>query len=217
MRALQALTKLIGPGRLDALLDVLHENDPEILIAVMNVLEAHPGLAPKGALKEVQLLSDSPNVKVRCRAIEVLGTLGEIDTVERLCMFPTKDRQIQTAIWNSIQRILAKPVNILYLKWENFEYLIQQLLRALEYEDVQMTQQTYDEGVDVLAYRRGTGSDAGSRQFVVVQCKRWRAGSIGAVEVQKLIASCAAKGGKRRGVCYDNGLPGRRMGTGSQA
>lgn len=190
LAALAALGKPIASSRLDALPALAKQGDAELTVAMLTVLEKHPDLLPEGTAAFVESLAESGPSRVRCRALEVLGVLGEIDMIERLCMYAPREKEIREALWRGIQRVLDKPVDVRRLTWENFELLIRRLLNGLEYEDVEVTQRTHDDGVDVRAHRSGSGIRSGERQLIVVQCKRWESRQVSVAEVKALIVSC---------------------------
>jgi hypothetical protein len=171
------------------LLEVLEQSDRELILAVMRVFEHHKAQAhfreTRASLE--RFLSPSTDLELRCRAIELLGLFGEIDTIERVCMLPAEQPREQTAICRMVQRITSRPRNILYLHPENFEYLISVWLKRLGYEKVKVTQPTRDEGIDLTAYKQGSGVTKGQKHKVVVQCKRYRTSKVDIEVLEHLI------------------------------
>lgn len=180
--------------RLAALAALARQGDADLTVAMLTVLERHPDLLPEETAAFVEGLAESGVLKVRCRALEVLGLLGEIDMIERLCMNAPREKEAREALWRGMQRVLDRPVDLLRLRWENFELLVRRLLTGLGYEDVEVTQQTHDDGVDVVAHRTGTGIRSGERQVIVVQCKRWGSRQVPAAEVQAPVETCSRAG-----------------------
>jgi restriction endonuclease Mrr len=175
LHVLQCLRK-IDPKKANniLLLDILEENNVQLSLAVLDVLEHYKDQV---AFKETQdtleqIFRSSENLKLRCRAVELLGIFGEIDIIERICMLPLNEPEIQASVQKMVQHIYSKPRNILYIRPENFEHLIKEWLVKIGYEQVEVTQLSNDGGVDVIAYKQGQGV-TGKTIKVIVQCKRY--------------------------------------------
>ena len=175
VKALQCLMKTIPEtSDLLLLLDVLKSTENELILLVMDVLERHSVHAlfaeTQQALEHiVQRTNDSD---VRCRAIELLGIFGDIDIIEKVCMLPLKEPKLHEAVYKMIHRLLVKPCNILALRPENFEHIIKEWLIKAGYQQVEVTRSVRDEGVDVIAYKKGDGV-TDTHYKVIVQCKRY--------------------------------------------
>lgn len=194
LTALRALANNIADSVV--LIDLHELIDPEIFqsknfskqdvlwaIAVLNVLEAHPDKISKKALPTVESLIYAQDVILCRRALEVAGTLGEIDAIERLCIAVAGRTELQKSLTTAIQRISNKPISLRHLRWKNFEELMQQMLRGMGHFEVQVTQSSHDNGVDVLSKRRDGDGEVAQ---VVVQCKLRYSGAIGKEDVEHL-------------------------------
>lgn len=159
------------------------EQDVIWAIAVLNVLEAHPAQISGKALTIVESLVYAQDLRLCRRALEVAGTLGEIDAIERLCIAVLRRPELQKSLTTAIQRISNKPISLRHLRWENFEELMRQMLRGMGHFAVEVTQASYDNGVDVISKRSdGDGEEA----VVVVQCKLRYQGNISREDVEHL-------------------------------
>lgn len=194
LTALRALANNIADS---AVLNDIHELiDPELfqsknfskqdvawVTAVLNVLEAHHEKIPEKAFPTVESLVYAQDISLCRRAIEVAGTLGEIDAIERLCIAVAGRAELQKSFITAVQRISNKPISLRHLRWENFEELMQQMLRGMGHFEVKVTQSSYDNGVDVISKRRDGDGEVAQ---IVVQCKLRRRGSIGKEDVENL-------------------------------
>jgi len=170
------------------LLEVLEQNDEELKLSAIDVFEYHKEHAP---FKDIQtallnIFLFSANLKLRCRAIELLGIFGEIDMIEHICMLPLKEAELQKSVQKMVYHIISKPRNILYLRPENFEHLIRELLIKSDYQDVEVTRSVKDDGVDVVAYREEKNI-LNKKHKVIVQCKRYSKNNVGAEALEQLI------------------------------
>ncbi len=169
------------------LLEILKQKHEKIVLSAMNVLEHYKDQVPfketQTALEQIFRLS--ANNALRCRAVELLGIFGELDTVERVCMLPLKEPEIQISVHKMLQHIISKPRNILYLRPESFEYLIGDCMTKLGYEQVEVTRAVKDDGVDVIAYK--SGGVKNEKYRVIIQCKRYAQDNIGIEVLEQLI------------------------------
>jgi len=169
------------------LLEILKQKDEKIALSAMNVLACYKDQAPFKETQAVleQIFRSSPNNALRCRAVELLGIFGELDTVERICMLPLADSKLQESVHKMLQHIISKPRNILYIRPESFEYLMGDCLTRLGYEQVEVTRAVKDDGVDVIAYK--DGGIKNQKYKIIVQCKRYAKDSIGTEVLEQLI------------------------------
>ncbi|PRP94725.1 Restriction endonuclease [Enhygromyxa salina] len=129
-------------------------------------------LAVDTTMKQLDLLLACPDPQVRAHAVRLLGEVGDIDAIERMCMLSsTRDESDQTQA--AITRILRRPINLFSLRWEHFEHFVGYLLRKMGHEDVEVTRTVRDEGIDVISYRERQDLKGPTRERWVVQCKRW--------------------------------------------
>jgi restriction endonuclease Mrr len=172
-------------------LNIFQENDEEINLKAMDILERHHHKVPVVKVqKELEKFLSSPNIKLKCKAIELLGLFGEIDIIERLYCISTLDfseRLVQDSLNTMIKTLMSKPINILYIRPENFEYLTKKLFQSLDYDDVEQTRNNKDNGIDIIAYKKGFGLTENKKQCVVAQCKRYAKNKITRKEIQELL------------------------------
>ena len=178
---------------------ILHRRAVEFSLAVMDVLEHHQEQA---SFKETQnaleyIFRYSTNLTLRCRAVELLGIFGEIDIIERICMLPLNEPEMQASVQKMVQHIISKPRNILYLRPENFEHLIKEWLVKIGHEQVQVTRHVKDDGVDVIAYKEGDGIIDDKRYIVVAQCKRYTTDKIQITVLEDLIKAYKNEGANK--------------------
>jgi hypothetical protein len=110
---------------MEKFLNIFQENDEEISLKAMDILEYHHHQVPVVAVqKELEKFLFSSNVKLKCKAIELLGLFGEIDIIERLYCISTLDfseKSVQDSLNTMIKTLMSKPINILYIRPDNFE------------------------------------------------------------------------------------------------
>lgn len=94
-----------------------------------------------------------PEPAIRVHARDLLGAVGDLDAIERMCLLPNTAEEIRR-IQDAIGRILLRPTNILSLRSEHFEHFVAHLLRKMGHEGVESTSAPYDDGIDVISYRR---------------------------------------------------------------
>ncbi|RFP60423.1 MAG: hypothetical protein BJG00_007135 [Limnothrix sp. CACIAM 69d] len=112
---------------LSLLLEIFERYEEEYMGLVMGVLEIHYRHANfKEIQSRLEEISRHPeiSISIRCRAIELLGILGDIDIIERVCLLSGNDPKIHEALQKMLLSLLKKPINILRIRPENFEYLI---------------------------------------------------------------------------------------------
>ncbi|VXD24130.1 restriction endonuclease [Planktothrix paucivesiculata] len=172
-------------------LNIFQENDEEINLKAMDILECHHHKAPVVKVqKELEKFLSSPNIKLKCKAIELLGLFCEIDIIERLYCISTlnfSEKSVQDSLNTMIKTLMSKPINILYIRPENFEYLTKKLFQSLNYDDVEQTRNNKDDGIDIIAYKKGFGLMENKKQCVVAQCKRYTKNKITRKEIQELL------------------------------
>lgn len=136
-----------------------------------------------------------PTPEIRVHALGLLGSVGDLDAIERMCLLPNTAEEIRH-IQESIGRILLRPTNLLALRPEHFEHFIAHLLRKMDVEDVEHTGASHDGGVDVMGNYRRTNAMGPARERWVVQCKRWATKPVDLPDVEKLIATSRERNAK---------------------
>lgn len=197
-RALRALRKADLPvehaRELGSLLDlaVIGPDCPNALReAVFACLKDHAGkLSVVQTMERLDPFLTHPDPAVRVHALALLGEVGELDAIDRMCMLPNTAEEI-TRIQESIGRILLRPRNLLSIRWELFEEFIVHLLRKMGHHDVQKRQSVRDEGIDVTSYQERKNAKGPGRERWAVQCKCWKDNLVDLDVVEALIkASC---------------------------
>lgn len=177
-------------AHLSLLLEIFERHEKEYMELVMDVLERHYRYAnfkeTQSRLQEISRHQEI-SIPIRCRAIELLGIFGDIDIIERMCLLSENDPKIHEALQKMLLSLITKPINILGIGSENFEYLINQWLIRINYSEVSVTRNVRDDGVDVVAYRQGGVSN--KRYKVIVQCKRYATSPVDIDVVEKLVES----------------------------
>ncbi len=178
-------------GDMKKFLNIFQENEEEISLKAMDILECHHHQVPVVTVqKELEKFLSSPNIKLKCKAIELLGLFCEIDIIERLYCISTlnfSEKSVQDSLNTMIKTLMSKPINILYIRPENFEYLTKKLFQSLNYDDVEQTRNNKDNGIDIIAYKKGFGLIENKKQCVVAQCKRYAKNKITRKEIQELL------------------------------
>lgn len=181
-QALQALSQMpLVIGDVDRILEPIrnHQNHPtDIVLLAMDIVEAYEKTVTLPlAQKALENLLTSENALLRCRAIELLGTFGDLDVMERVCMLPKLSVDELTAVHRLVDRIMARPRNLVALRPEHFELVIKRLIEKLGYKQVKITKMTWDGGVDLTAMRDGGGLARGRIDSCIIQCKRYQPGT----------------------------------------
>lgn len=189
-KALWALCKLhLNPDHAERLVSLLKPSEPrDFLNAILACLSANTGVLP---LKQAQDALDhfliSTDSEVRGRAIELLGQIGEVDAIERVCMLPVAASEVE-GIKRMVESILKRPCNLLHLRPDYFEKFIGQVARKMGYETVNVTGKPGDGGVDINAIRYQPGFGRTEVEPWVIQCKRYDPASrVSPSAVQELI------------------------------
>ncbi len=164
--------------------------------AVFACLGTHAEKLPvKSTMDGLSPFLTNPEPAVRVHALELLGSVGDLDAIEHMCLLPNTAAEIQ-CIQESIGRILLRPTNLLALRPEHFEHFIAHLLRKMGHEDVQKTGSSHDGGVDVVSYCQRMNAMGPARELWVVQCKRWASNLVDRPDIEKLVASCRERDAK---------------------
>ena len=203
IRALQALRSATLDGthmhELGKLLhiDVLGKACPVPLReAAFDCFEAHAAsMAIETTMNRLAPFLIDPEPSIRGHALSLLGEIGDIDAIERMCMLPNTREEIEL-IQKSIGRILQRPTNLLSLRWEHFEQFVAHLLRKIGHRDVETTRPAGDDGIDVISYTEGKGIEGVVQERWIVQCKRWTKKPVDIDELEKLIAIAREKDAK---------------------
>lgn len=136
-----------------------------------------------------------PDPILRSHAIKLVGKIGDTDAIERLCMLPNKQEDLE-AIQAAIRCILERPTNILSLRWEHFEHFVGHLLRKMGHEDVEITRPAVDGGIDVISFKQGHTFKGPARERWVVQCKRWTGNKVDIAHLEALVSRSREKDAK---------------------
>lgn len=181
-QALQALSQMpLVTGDVDRILEPIrnHQNHrDDIILLAMDIVETYENTVTLPlAQKALENLLTSEHTHLRCRAIELLGTFGDLDVMERVCMLPKLSVDELTAVHRLVDRIMARPRNLVALRPEHFELVIKRLIEKLGYKEVNMTKMTWDGGVDLTAMRDGGGLARGRIDSCIIQCKRYQPGT----------------------------------------
>ncbi|KIG19640.1 hypothetical protein DB30_00149 [Enhygromyxa salina] len=155
--------------------------------AAFACLETHAAQLAVGAtMKQLDKFLIHPAPDVRVCALNLLGEIGDIDAIERMCMMPNTQaeiEQIQAAMGN----ILKRPTNLLSLRWEHFEHFVGHLLRKMGHMDVEVTRSVRDNGFDVVSYKQRDNLKGPVRERWVVQCKRWATNDVDLNDVEAMV------------------------------
>lgn len=127
-----------------------------------------------------------PDPAIRVHALALLGEVGEIDAIERMCMLPNTEEEIGR-IQEAIGRILLRPRNLLSVRWELFEEFTVHLLRKMGHHDVQKRDSVRDEGIDVTSYQERKNAKGPVRERWAIQCKCWKTKNVDLDVLQALI------------------------------
>lgn len=194
--ALRAVKDMALPaGDMIHIDQLLRDPHASVVLSALDVLESKRDSAPAQAAGWVEKLVTHTELHVRCRALAVLGIVGEIDVVERVCMLPLADPMERDAAHKLLEGILTRPRNVMKLSPFNFEQLVKYVLDGLKFQDVEVTGRPGDGGVDVVAYRSDTTATGKShRARYIVQCKRHK-NEIGRDDIEKFIAALRASDG----------------------
>lgn len=149
----QALRGLNPRSQLDSislrsLLDLISDPSEEIALSALDAVERHgAAIVPTAAVERLLRLLLSSKGVVRRRAIELLGTFGEVDLIERLCSLPVMEPADIDAIQRMVKRILTRPRSLLHISPHSFEHLISRMLAELQFVEVTVTGGVHDDGV----------------------------------------------------------------------
>lgn len=189
-KALECLKKELPEiDNLSLLLKILENNEEEYMLLVLDVLEINHQHVN---LKETQFVLENISrhqtipMHIRCRVIELLGIFGDIGILERICLLSGKEPKIQESLQKMLNNMLSKPLNILGIRFENFEHLIKEFLIKLGYSDVKVTPSSKDAGVDVIGYKYGHGIKD-KKYKMISQCKLYTKNRIEKEIVEKLV------------------------------
>lgn len=175
---------------LRSLLDLVSDPSEEIALSALDAVERHgAAIVPTAAVERLLRLLLSSKGVVRRRAIELLGTFGEVDLIERLCSLPVMEPADIDAIQRMVKRILTRPRSLLHISPHSFEHLISRMLAELQFVEVTVTGGVHDDGVDLTAVREeSTDGLRKERRQYVIQCKRHR-DNIGPRMVEEFISA----------------------------
>jgi restriction endonuclease Mrr len=88
-------------------------------------------------------------------------------------MLPSTKPEDADALRSMVHRILSRPRNVMRLQPKNFEHLIKHLLEAMEFEQVRVSSNQRDGGIDVEASVCEKQGGLQHQRRVLVQCKRY--------------------------------------------
>jgi len=190
-QALRAMARAeLDSISLRCVLDLVSDPSEEVALAALETIERNAAkVVPTAAVDQLLRLLLSVHGPVRRRAIELLGSFGEIDLVERLCALPVLEKADIDAVKSMVDRILRRPRSLLHISPQSFEHLVSRMLSALGYLDVRVTRLSHDGGVDLTAVREDVsdGLSKERRQYII-QCKRHR-DNIGPQQIEEFITT----------------------------
>ncbi len=179
--------------------------------AAFRCFEAHAAkIAVETTMNRLDPFLTHPDPSIRGHALALLGDIGDIDAIERMCMLPNTQEEIEL-IQKSIGRILQRPANLLSLRWEHFEQFVAHLLRKMGHENVETTRPVGDDGVDVVSYKHRDNLKGPARERWIVQCKRWTTKNVDVVDLEKLIVTTREKDGKHALLITTSGFTHRAI------
>lgn len=161
----------------------------ELRQALFDCLGRHADRLPvKTTMTRLDPFLTHPEPAIRVHALDLLGAIGDLDAIERMCLLPNTSEEIRR-IQDSIGRILLRPTNLLSLRPEHFEHFVTHLLRKMGHEGVERTGAPYDDGIDVVSRRRSQNFMGDAAERWVVQCKRWTTTPVDVPHLEALIAT----------------------------
>jgi len=166
----------------------------------MKIDEEAPRLIGRGAegnIREAERLLDRVRDYAQVRAD---GVITQEVAREALTMLGTDAAgwAVEGTVPSSDERE-AEPTS---LTWQDFEDFVAKLFEALGYQNVRLTPRVRDEGKDIVMERADPLH--GSR-MIYVECKHWKANSVGRREVQVLHSAVIAKPEVNQGVIVTTG------------
>lgn len=179
------------------LLGLLGSTELDIVTECLRILSAYAGVLPADEavhLLEI-LLGPSVGLAVRCRAIELLGKLGEIDSLERVMLLPLTHAQEHAAVQSMVHHLMHKPRSVVRLAPKNFEHLICRLLQKMKYDDVGVERKaSWDDGVDVTAWYQEDRMKGRERLKMLGQCKRYqKTNLVGPDTIDRMVEALQSK------------------------
>lgn len=163
--------------------------DASLRDAVFECLKAHAEQLPiELTMSRLDPFLTHPDPTIRVHALALLGEVGDLDAVERMCMVPNTAEEIDR-IQGAIGRILLRPTNLLSLRWQHFEHFIGHLLRKIGHQDVEVVGRVADEGVDLKSHQERKNVKGLARERWAVQCKRWTTKSVDVDALESLVAA----------------------------
>lgn len=180
-RAFQALPSMpLSVEEVDRVLEFIghtRNDSVELVLFAMKAVESFSNKATPGLAQDVlEGLLTSEEPPLRARAIELLGLFGDLDVLERVCMLPRLSPEELKAVHILVNRIAARPRNLVALRPEHFEIVIKRLLETLRYRQIELTQMIWDGGIDLRALKDGGGLARNKEQHCIIQCKRYQPG-----------------------------------------
>lgn len=176
--ALKAASRLVPVQTLGRdFIALLADPDPGIVLACLRALPPYVGKLPaRDTAQALEALLDPRfEMTVRCEAIDLLGRFGELDALERVMLLPLTETQEHAAVQSMVQNLLRKPRSLARIAPKNFEHLISRLFQKMNYENVDaQSKESWDEGVDVVAWCQETRIKGPERIKIIGQCKRYR-------------------------------------------
>jgi HJR/Mrr/RecB family endonuclease len=198
LHALKASARLQSAPMLGhGLVALLRDQDPDVVLETMGVLSVYSGIITSDDVTHEleRLVGPMSPLEVRCRAIELLGRFAEIDALERIMLLPLKSEREYMAVQTMVRSLLEKPRSVVSLSPKSFEHLVRRLLEKMGYEEVLVQRKgSWDQGVDVTAWRDEERLKGRQRIKMVGQCKRYRrANLVGPEVVDKMVETLQAE------------------------
>lgn len=169
-------------------IEILGPDCPEALRdAVFECLKAHAEQLPvELTIRRLDPFLYHPVPAVRMHALGLLGEVGDLQAVERMCVLPNTAEEIDR-IQQAIGRILARPTNLLSFTSDHFEVFISHFLRKLGHYEVEVVARSGDGGVDLKSCQQRRNAKGPGDERWAVQCKRWTKNRVGVTEVQEFV------------------------------
>lgn len=113
-----------------------------------------------------------PSSMVRARAFDAICAHCPLNWFERLRFVRRSsiDHRFLERLHGLVNRLWSRPLDLLSLSPNGFEYLVREWLRTKGYTSIRLRGEVHDEGVDLVA-------EAPDGVRCIVQCKRWKPGS----------------------------------------
>lgn len=155
--------------------------------SIFECLKIHADKLPvEQTMRQLDPFLHHPEPAIRTHALALLGEVGDLDAIERMCVMPNTAAEIDR-IQQAIGRIMLRPTNLLSMRPDHFEVFISHFLRKLEHYEVEVIGRVGDDGVDLKSCQRRNNAKGPSDERWAVQCKRWATRKVSAAEVRAFV------------------------------